>query len=40
MTRIEANEFAAIKLDGNLKHVWVYIDSSDDQISDAEVGVN
>lgn len=31
MTRIEANEFAAIKLDGNLKHVWVYIDSSDDQ---------
>jgi len=31
MTRIEANEFQTIKEDGNLKHVWVYIDSSDDQ---------
>lgn len=30
-TRIETNEFVAIKEDGNLKHVWVYVDACDDR---------
>ena len=30
-TRIETSEFIAIKGDGNLKHVWVYIDACDDR---------
>ena len=30
-TRIETNEFQAIKEDGNLRHVWVYIDACDDR---------
>jgi hypothetical protein len=30
-TRIEPNEFQAIKEDGNLRHVWVYIDACDDE---------
>jgi hypothetical protein len=29
-TRIEADEFAAIKEDGNLKHAWIYINACDD----------
>ena len=30
-TRIEPNEFQAIKDDGNLKHVWVYINACDEK---------
>ena len=30
-TRIETNEFLAIKEDGNLKHVWVYINACDEK---------
>ena len=30
-TRIETNEFVAIKEDGNLKHVWVYINACDEK---------
>ena len=30
-TRIETNEFLAIKEDGNLKHVWVYVDACDEK---------
>ena len=29
--RIEKNEFLAIKEDGNLKHVWVYVDAFDEK---------
>ena len=29
--RIEKNEFLAIKEDGNLKHVWVYVDACDEK---------
>ena len=29
--RIETNEFLAIKEDGNLKHVWVYVDACDEK---------
>ena len=30
-TRIETNEFLAIKEDGNLKHVWVYVSAADEK---------
>jgi hypothetical protein len=36
-TRIEPNEFQAIKDDGNLKHVWLYIDACNEKAHKARV---